>query len=349
MMKKRATLCMLLIHCFILSTISLPLVNATEDSWETMEPMPTARSGFGVAVVGGKIYAIGGFNGTALSTNEMYDPEMDTWTTKESMPTTRYGFGIAVVDGKIYVIAGNTRYDVWTTKNEVYDPATDTWENKTSLPVAGMAMSANVVNDEIYLISGLEMYYLPYYNLDKNQVYDPQTDSWTTKTPILNPVFDYGSAVVDDKIYIIGGRDIASDPDEQNLTQIYEAKTDTWNSGASVPIAINGQATAATSGVFAPKRIHLLETNIHYVYDTENDSWTQESPMLTSRSGAGVAVVNDELYAIGGYDGDNYLAVNEKYTPADYIPEFPSWIVLPLFVFATLAVMVYRKKLRAVT
>jgi len=213
--------------------------------------------------------------------------------------------------------------------------------------VAGMAMSANVVNDEIYLISGLEMYYLPYYNLDKNQVYNPKTDSWTTKTPIPNPVFDYGSAVVDDKIYIIGGRDLYSDPDEQNFTQIYEPKTDTWNSGKSVPIAINGQTTVATSGDFAPKRIHLLKGSLHYVYDPENDSWTQETPMLTARSGRGVAVVNDEIYVIGGYDGENYRNENEKYTPAEYIPEFPSWTPLLITLVVVVAItFVYRYKLK---
>ena len=44
--------------------------------------MPTARSNLGVAVVDGKIYAIGGYNGNNLGTNEMYDPENNTWTTK---------------------------------------------------------------------------------------------------------------------------------------------------------------------------------------------------------------------------------------------------------------------------
>jgi N-acetylneuraminic acid mutarotase len=343
--KTASTIILMLFLSFPVTSFLIFPAKTAEDSWTTLEHMPTIRNGLGVAVVDGKIYAIGGYNGTALNTNEMYDPATSTWTTKEPMPTARYGFGIAVVDDKIYVIGGNTCYDSWTTSNEVYDPVTDTWETKTSIPVAGMAMSANVVNGEIYLISGLEMYYLPWYNLDENQVYDPKTDLWATKTPIPNPVFDYASAVVDDKIYIIGGRDIASDPDEQNFTQIYEPETDTWNSGKSVPIAINGQAAVATLGVFAPKRIHLLKSSLHYVYDPENDSWTQETPMLTSRSGTGVAVVNDEIYVIGGYDGENYRNENEKYTPQGYIPEFSSWIILPLLLTATLIAVLFKKRL----
>ena len=47
-----------------------------------------------------------------------------------------------------------------------------------------------------------------------------------------------------------------------------------------------------------------------------------------------LAEVNGELYAIGGYDGSNYLNLNQKYTPIGYEspdspePEFPTMIVI---------------------
>jgi len=60
----------------------------------------------------------------------------------------------------------------------------------------------------------------------------------------------------------------------------------------------------------------------------------------------GVAVVNDELYVIGGKteEGYSFSAVNEKYTPIGYVPEFPSWIILPLFFVATLVGVVVKRK-----
>ena len=85
---------------FSVTPFLVPHINATEDSWRTMARMPTARSGLGVAVVEGKIYAIGGSNPGYLGTNEMYDPETDTWTTKASMPNPRCRFAIAVVENK---------------------------------------------------------------------------------------------------------------------------------------------------------------------------------------------------------------------------------------------------------
>ena len=74
-MKKIATtVALLLALSFILPTFSLPVVNAAEDSWATLEPMPTARGSVGVAVVDDKIYAIGGIYGIQSS----YDNNLES-------------------------------------------------------------------------------------------------------------------------------------------------------------------------------------------------------------------------------------------------------------------------------
>ncbi|XP_010119911.1 PREDICTED: kelch-like protein 18, partial [Chlamydotis macqueenii] len=58
--------------------------------WEKCQPMSTARSRVGVAVVNGLLYAIGGYDGQLrLSTVEVYNPEMDSWSKVESMNSKR--------------------------------------------------------------------------------------------------------------------------------------------------------------------------------------------------------------------------------------------------------------------
>ena len=342
-MGEQKALTLLLILCLVLS--ALPLVRASEDSWTTLEPMPTARSGLGVAVVDGKIYAIGGFNGNYLAVNEMYDPETNTWTTKKSMPTARIDFGIAVCQNKIYVIGGifaasSPTYSGYTGVNEVYDPSTDTWETMEPMPTPRSALAANVVADKIYLIGGSKYSLIsPAFSQSTggvNEVYDPSTDTWETKAPMLSTNSYCPSAVVDNKIYLFIS------------TQIYDPETDSWSRGEEIPHGFYeafDSTAGATTGVLAPKRIYVfggegeglnVATNYTQVYDPENDSWTTRTPMPTPRWSLGVAVVNDELYAIGGYDGETRLAVNEKYTPIDYVPEFPSGSILPLFLVVTL-------------
>jgi len=378
MKKITTTVALLLILVIFLSILSIPLVSAAEDYWVTKESMQQARSGLGVAAVNGKIYAIGGVissgfvpssPGSAVyagktpaevtGSNEEYDPATDTWTYKAAMPTPRAVFAIAVYQNKIYCIGGKTSDD-YTGVNEVYDAATNSWETKTSMPTARSWLTANVVNGKIYLMGG-------YPDRTFNEVYDPATDSWTTKTPAPNALifgFDKAaSAVINNKIYIIGG--ISQDQD-YDLNQIYDTETDKWRSGASPITSVDGGAAAATTGVLAPKRIYVLgnsanfrqgeEQNFVRVYDTETDSWTFGADVTTRRYNFGVAVVNDMLYAIGGHTYNfplgNYapLAVNEQYTPIGYIPEFPSWTPILIFmVILATTVVIFRKKLKIPT
>ena len=57
----------------------------------------------GVATVGGRIYMVGGNDGTAfLNTCEVYDPISDRWSNIAPMNTARAGIGCAVQDGILY-------------------------------------------------------------------------------------------------------------------------------------------------------------------------------------------------------------------------------------------------------
>jgi hypothetical protein len=206
------------------------------------------------------------------------------------------------------------------------------------MPTPRSYLTANVVGGKIYLIGG----YVPD-NSDfgfsisaLNEVYDPETDSWTTKEPMPTAASDYASAVVDNKIYVIGGQSIAP---HSNLNQIYDPETDTWSVGAPSPSGIRYGACAAgaTTGLNAPKRIYVLgeiwhlwegePPNSNRIYDPASDNWTFGVDVPTKRGSFSVAVVDDMPYAIGGqtisqdWYGNSYFtpyATNEQYTPIGY-------------------------------
>ena len=49
------------------------------------------------------------------------------------------------------------------------------------------------------------------------------------------------------------------------------------------------------------------------VYDPSTDQWSAAPSMSTAREGLGVDVLNEKLYAVGGYDGNNVLASVEVF------------------------------------
>ena len=141
------------------------------DSWTLGADMPTDRSELTVVKGSdGLIYAMGGYNGSALSVVEAYNPSTDTWITKAQMPSPKLEFGVALgPDGKIYVIGGGTSY---TNNNgpffdsvEIYDPRTNTWSipgwSESSMPTARKEFSAVTgLNGRIYAIGGANGAYI---------------------------------------------------------------------------------------------------------------------------------------------------------------------------------------------
>jgi N-acetylneuraminic acid mutarotase len=353
----RRLLILFVISVLVASCIIIRLGWAAEDSWATKAPMHVARSGLGVAVVNGKIYAVGGYNGKVLGINEEYDPKTDTWIFKTPMPTPRIDFGIAVFQNKIYCIGGQNSNGV-TAVNEVYDPVTDTWETRAPMLNARWDLQANVVRGKIYLIGGQSpgnpRMWLVRNDTNLNEVYDPETDSWTTETPMPNAATEYVSAVVDDKIFIIGGLG-SSASGIVDFNQVYDAKTGTWSLAAPVPETILNSAVAgATTGVNAPKLIYVIGgyygqtadfdepyNRTNQIYNPENDSWAFCTPMPIYNWGYAVAVVDDLLYAIGGANINNNLqyAYNLQYTPVGYGTPDPSYVPLNGSVAPSIAVL----------
>ncbi|MFA5572013.1 MAG: hypothetical protein GX799_05620 [Crenarchaeota archaeon] len=311
--------------------------------------MQEARGGLGVASVGDKVYAIGGsiqnglypplLNGAIVSTNEEYDSIMDTWISKEPIPTARAYFAITSYQNRIYCFGGIIGVEqapseindkilvqkyVLSSVNEVYDPATDTWETKTSMPNDRMNVLANVVGDKIYVIDGFSR---------SNEVYDPAADSWAIKTPLPYGGTNTASVVVDSKIYVIINDIYTVDENSSRRLFVYDTEKDVWSQATPPPSLIIDGPAVATIGVEAPKRVYALGVQLgnnpaatNYIYDPSSDNWTVGTPMTVSRIDFGVTMVNDTIFAVGGYTFDaspnsgkvTVSAANEQYTPAGY-------------------------------
>ena len=82
------------------------------NKWNTLESMPTSRSGLSAVSVEDQIYVFGGeypfdeepkrtFNNT-----EIYHPTTDTWTSGTPLPIARHGLAAAAINETIYVIGG---------------------------------------------------------------------------------------------------------------------------------------------------------------------------------------------------------------------------------------------------
>eukprot|EP00966_Prymnesium_polylepis_P220488 5100179-Prymnesium_polylepis.1 len=167
-----------------------------------MPPMPAARSNFGSALIGDKIYVVGG-NTDVINGNKMerFDIFTQTWEVMPPMPSARRQFATAVLDGKLYVVGGvgvgAPFVNVFATM-ERFDPDTQTWGLMPPMPAARSSCSAAVVNGKLYVIGGKGHFTA----IAKTERFDPATSAWETMPPMMT---DCATAVVDGNLYVLGG------------------------------------------------------------------------------------------------------------------------------------------------
>ena len=186
------------------------------DTWTQKKEMPISRFYFGLGVVAGKVYLIGGTTGLdagqeqRMDRADIYDPATDTWAKGPKMPTRRNPGGVAVVSNRIYVIGGegwpppqNWGADTFLGSIEEYDPISRQWKKKKDMLEIKNWFSSAIVGNDIYLIGG--------YTLEGGlqevatvNVYHPRTETWQEIAALPNPLGPYDAATVDGKIYVFG-------------------------------------------------------------------------------------------------------------------------------------------------
>ena len=213
----------------------------------------------------------------------------------------------------------------------IENSAAEKWKVISQLPTQRSAFSTAVVDGKIYLIGGtlLENKKGPF-GLSTVEVYDTKNNRWQRLTDMPTFRFLSGAAVVDGKIYVVGGYS-SIDRNGANtkmvkVVEVYDPQTDTWSrkqemsvSRFAFGISVVKKKIYVMGGVNPfenPWRLDHME-----VYDPTGDTWTERANMPTIRSGVEAAVVKDTIYVIAGSgwprdgQGGPKLATIEAYHP----------------------------------
>lgn len=225
------------------------------------------------------------------------------WEERAPTPTT-IGWNQAVeLNDKIYVISGGIDKNSMSNKMYIYDPETDTWDDSgPAIETGRLAHSLDVVGGKIYLMGGVPSGSSG--ALSDIQIFDPQTNQWTSGGQMPFGRSAHGSCVIDGKIYIVGGE--LEEPTENVIADlsVYDPETGTWETLTPMPTprvyltaeAVNGKIYAA-GGTTAPPwdgSIVLEE------YDPETDTWTTRSDMNVGRWALVSCVIDDMIYCFAG-------------------------------------------------
>jgi N-acetylneuraminic acid mutarotase len=254
--------------------ISVPDLN--KGVWVSGPNLPSPRQDAAAAVLGGRIYLVGGFgpNDRQMDTTLVLEPlpaqlylpneralvaltapatpHLGEWVPAAPTPVAVDHAAAAELGGFLYVIGGRQGRKVsgglWR-----YDPVTDVWLPLPSMPIPRYQPTAQGVNGKLYVMGGQATGGRDELAIE---VYDPDLNQWTLLRWELSVEREQASsAVVDGKIALVGGHD-------------------------------HDQITLADCDLYDPAR----------------DGWSVCRRMHAARSDFGLSVVGDRLVAIGGED-----------------------------------------------
>ncbi len=312
----------------------------TDLTWERVAPQEYKVAEAQGEVVDGKMYVFGGFdilevregNFTPTARAYVYDPEQNTWTSLADMPPmngTGYG-GVThagtATDGEDIFFAGGYTSDedgdfqifgtpeVWR-----YDVSEDGYSRLPDLPQTDESGPNNrhsagqmeVLNGKLHYFGGTSA------NRQSDVAYHFVLDlangatSWTIAAPLPAPRNHLGSAVLNGKIYAIGGQ---TDHDGALTTyadvHTYDPAADAWSAVQSLPKGLShiSNSSFALDGriiVVGGEVNHLDAVRDVFAYDPAADEWTSLTDLPTPLQSMVSGAMNGNIYVTGGSVGNS--------------------------------------------
>lgn len=292
-------------------------------TWSRVADATVARQEIYPAVLDGRIIVAGGVLSQPPGFTdhvEAYDPKADRWTTLAPLPEGRHHIALAEAGGKIYGIGGfSGAIPDWRAQATVfvYDPQANRWSAGPSLSqprAEGVVASSK---GKIYFIGGRvptspnAAHINEHVDTSRGEVLDIRSGRWERIADAPTARNSAAAAVIDDRIYVVGGRQMLRQADGRTrpvnvaTLEVYDQATGRWETRAPMPQAQGGLAAAAYGGrlyAFGGEQF-VPSTKVFpdaWVYDPGADRWSALPAMPTPRHGHGAAVVGNRIFLMGG-------------------------------------------------
>ncbi|OWF36475.1 kelch-like protein 5 isoform X1 [Mizuhopecten yessoensis] len=262
----------------------------------------------------GVLYAVGGMDCTkGATTIEKYDLRTNNWTQVANMSGRRLQFGVAVIEDKLYIVGGRDGLKTLNTV-ECYDTKKKSWSLMPPMSTHRHGLGVGVLEGPMYAVGGHDGWSY----LNTVERWDPQARQWSYVAPMSTSRSTVGVAVLMGKLYAVGGRDGSSC---LKTVECFDPHTNKWlhctpmskrrggvgvTTGGGFLYAVGGHEAPATNPTCC--RFECAER-----YDPKTDQWTMIATISSPRDAVGVCVLGDKIFAVGGYDGQQYLQDVECY------------------------------------
>ncbi len=251
-------------------------------AWTATSALPSRRSGLIAVVHGGYLYALGGGNGAAPTSDVWFAPiqpdgSVGAWVPTASFAAPRISFAAVVVGDRVYALGGNgigQNYTDVLVATFAANGSLGGWAALTPLPAPLTVHAAFATATHLYVVGGTRTGEAPN-NLVTVAPINPDgtIGAWSATTPFTTGRGWHASLLIGGTVYLLGGT----------------------GPGGSTYFGDAQVATVTASGAVGP--------------------WMPTMPLPGPRGASGAVAVGGRLYLVGGRDATTVFDAVHVMTP----------------------------------
>ncbi|XP_005101555.1 kelch-like protein 21 [Aplysia californica] len=204
---------------------------------------------------------------------------------------------------------------------EMYDPHKEKWFNLADLPLRVTWCSIAVLNNSIYVAGGIHEGHI----ISKVWKFDAMERSWHSMSPMLKPRARHTAAIIDDKMYVLGGVRYERKMLSVETIECYNPVTNKWSAAGrtmfprkeSCVVPYNN-TIVEVGGLQGEEAIVKTMDSYHIVGDTIRPSGEQFVLPENIRY-AQIVVINAVFYIIWE-DSCKMIALNAQKRTYKFLP-----------------------------
>ena len=273
--------------------------------WKELAPLPVHHAAHSAVLLGGNVYVGGGYEGTSDNDRQycyrldVYNLTTNQWSS--SPITTPYGFyAMTVLDDKLVTAGGLTKDDEVVKKVLVLNAGQ--WDNYSEMPTARFCETAVGYHSMLIVIGGGIRVEGEWVRVSTTELLDTTNGCWYTCNNLPSPHQQLKFAIMNDKLYLLGGFDKDLNPSPQVFTSLDTLSTHqlNWQSApntpwcGSAPVVLYNKFLLTVGG---RRQSRTSEVNI---FNPSTGQWKHLTNIPAARGGPAVVGVADNIIVIGG-------------------------------------------------
>ena len=224
-----------------------------------------------------------------------------TWKRGASLPLARGEVAAAVAEGRIYIIGGFTSGGSNSTSVQAFNPPTNTWSQEADLPLPVDHTMAAGYRGRVYVAGG--------YGPGRARLmtlFAFTGDGWTRLAPMPEERAAGGAAIVNGKLYVVGGTTAETIGGPSMLAKtmlVYDIARDRWTSRRGPTPREHLGVTSLGGKIYAVAgRTAGFDTNMRMVevFNPRTGRWSQLPRLPGRRGGTGAAGTGRWIVSVGG-------------------------------------------------